>query len=330
MLLGSVRDFQRRSSEGSARMGALLSIVVVFFSAIAPAQQAAKKDTTPDHLIFCSYNLKNWLTMDRFDGQKTIPGAPKPADEKAAVIAILNAIHPDVLGVCEIGGEDDVRDLQQRLRAKGLALDHVATAHGGDATRKLALLSRFPIIARNSQTDLKYSIGQLVLPMQRGILDATVEITDTFQLRFLGVHLKSMRTIPEADQALMRRNEAHLVRKHIDGIQAAAPAANIVLYGDFNEHRNEPAIDEIIGSRAGDGLMTEVKVWDIDGEVWTHFWDAADSYSRLDYFFISKPLRPHVDFGNSFVYSKREFYKASDHRPIVMRLNVKSQTTSSN
>ena len=68
--------------------------------------------------------------------------------------------------------------------------------------------------------------------------------------------------------------------------------------------------------------MHEVKVWDRNGEVWTHFWDAADSYARLDYIFVSKDLRKQIDFKKSYVYQKRTFYEASDHRPVVMELTV--------
>lgn len=314
------RSLSRRGN--SPRPQAALLIAVLLFICLSAQAQEKSASPTGETFVFCSYNLKNWLTMDRFDGQKTIPGAPKPEEEKEAVVAIITAIHPDILGVCEIGGENDLKDLQKRLRAKGLDLGNTTLGHGGDPTRKLGLLTRFPITAQNHQTDLTYQIGDLTLPFQRGILDATVKVTDSYSLHCLGVHLKSMRPIPEADQALMRRNEAHLLRKHIDKIEAATPGSNIVLYGDFNEHRNMPAIDEILGSRADEGSMTEVKVWDRNGEVWTHFWDAADSYARIDYFFVSKPVRNHIDFKKSFVYSKREFYKASDHRPIVMSLSV--------
>ena len=296
--------------------------MLLFVCLDAPAQDKSAPATI-ETVTFCSYNLKNWLAMDRFDGEKTTPGAPKPEEEKDAVVAIITAIHPDILGVCEVGGEEDLKDLQKRLKAKGLDLGSSTVGHGGDPVRKLGLLTRFPIVAQNHQKTLSYQIGDLTLPFSRGILYATVKVSDGLTLHCLGVHLKSMRPVPDADQALMRRNEAHLLRKHIDTLLSATPGANIVLYGDFNEHRNEPAIDEIIGSRASDTAMTDLKIWDRNGEVWTHFWDAADSYARLDYFFVSKPLRNHIDFNKSFVYSKREFYKASDHRPIVLSISVK-------
>jgi endonuclease/exonuclease/phosphatase family metal-dependent hydrolase len=298
---------------------------MLLLTGLSLSAQDSSEKTKAESIRFCTYNVKNWLSMDRFDGQKTIKGADKPEEEKAAIISILKAIKPDILGLCEIGGESDLKDLQKRLLDAGIDLPNHTVSHGGDPTRKLGFLSRFPITATNHQHSLEYKIGELTMPIQRGILDATVRVSNTFTLRFLGVHLKSMRTIPEADQALMRRNEAHLVKQHIDKIHAGAPGTHLILYGDMNEHRNEPAIEEIIGSRTEESQMHEVKVWDRNGEVWTHFWDAADSYARLDYIFVSKDLRKQIDFKKSYVYQKRTFYEASDHRPVVMELTVPTE-----
>ncbi|GEP45833.1 hypothetical protein BGE01nite_51240 [Brevifollis gellanilyticus] len=274
----------------------------------------------PEQYTFCSYNVRNWLKMERFEEGKTAPAAGKPEEEKRRVVEILMKIHPDVLGVCEMGTDEDVQDLQKRLKKAGIDLPHVERGHGGDPTRSLALLSRFPIKARNSQTDLTYKLGEQTFPMQRGILDATVELHADLQVRFLGVHLKSMREVDEADQALMRRNEAHLLRNHIDKILAQNTQTRILCYGDFNEHRNEPSISAIIGSRASDAYMMDLLLRDVNDQVWTHFWDAADSYARLDYVFTSRAMRPYIDLRNCRVHHERDFITASDHRPLVIRI----------
>lgn len=276
------------------------------------------------HLTFCSYNLRNWLTTDPLDRQtaSTFPIRPKPESEKERVVKILAAIQPDILGVCEIGDSDDLAELQERLLDAGVDLPHTEMAHGGDETRRLALLSRLPIKARNSQLDLTYQIGDRTLPLLRGILDVTIALSPTLDMHFIGVHLKSKREVTEADQAEMRRNEARLLRLHIDSLFAKEPGAAILAYGDFNEHRNEPAIADIIGSpRAGETAMQDILLRDVDGQVWTHFWDDADVYSRLDYCFVSRLLRPHVDPKASFIYSARDFDKASDHRPLVLKIH---------
>ncbi len=273
---------------------------------------------------FCAYNLKNWLMMDRAYGER-VDIAPKPEKEKVAVIATIKAIQPDILGLSEVGGPEDLKEIQARLKASGLDLPYFESVKGADETRMLGLLSRFPIVARNPQSHLTYRIGETVVPFQRGILDVTIQIQSDFAVRALGVHLKSKREIEGADQALMRRNEAFLLRKHIDSIFKEDPKVKLLAYGDFNEHAHEPPIEEIKGSRSiPETYMNDVQLRDLNGEVWTHFWDTADSYSRLDYFFVSPELRNHTDFRASYIYTNRDFHEASDHRPIVLGIRLKS------
>ena len=83
--------------------------------------------------------------------------------------------------------------------------------------------------------------------MNRGILDVTVEVNPGYRLRLVGAHLKSRRIVPDYDQALMRAKEAWSLREHIDEILAAAPNANLLLFGDLNDTKNEYPIREIIG-----------------------------------------------------------------------------------
>lgn len=278
----------------------------------------------PGQITFCSYNLKNWLSLEESSGQRPYH---KPEAERERVVQTLVSIHPDILGVCEIGTADDLAELQQRLEKAGLELPYTELAHGGDETRRLALLSRLPIKARNSQTALTYQIGAQTLPMQRGILDVTISLSPTFDLHLLGVHLKSMRPTEDADQALMRRNEARLLRLHLDALFAQDPKARILAYGDFNAQRNDPALAEVMGGlRTGDTAMTDVLLRDPNGEVWTHFWDEADVYSRLDYCLTSRLLRPFIDTRSSGVHAQPDFHKASDHRPLVLKISLEPLT----
>lgn len=292
-------------------------LAVFFFLTITLV--SAREGQKP--VIFCSYNLKNWLQMQRSFGAEEQPPIPKPDKEKTKVIEFLNTIQPDILGVCEIGTLNDLKELQNRLKDVGIDLPHLEHSRGADLTRSLGLLSRYPITARKSQSRLHYQIGAQTFPMQRGILDVTVRLNDDLEVRFLGVHFKSKRAIPEADESLMRRNEAHLLREHLDQIFQYEPTAKVVCYGDFNEHRNEPSISEIIGSRARPGHMADLHIKDAQGQSWTHFWDVADIYARLDYFFLSSDLRPHINQKASYIHSAPDFDKASDHRPIVLTIN---------
>lgn len=273
-------------------------------------------------ITFCSYNLKNYLRMERFVGGKRTEGVGKSEKEIAAVVKFIADIHPDILGVCEIGAEDELRDLQARLKAAGLDLPELEAAHGGDPTRQLGLLSRFPIVARNSQTELRYRIGDQIFPVQRGFLDATVRVRKGFEVRCVGVHLKSKREIPEADQKLMRRNEAHLLRQHTESILREKADTRLLLYGDFNEDKAEASIVEIEGVTGMELSMHRINLKDSHGEAWTHYWEFQDLYSRFDYFFVSRPLEPYVDKRASHIYDVPNFYSGSDHRPIVMKIDM--------
>lgn len=272
-----------------------------------------------DSVTFCAYNLRNWLNQVDATNPAAAP-REKPEREKSKIVEFLGRIRPDILGVCEIGTPDDLADLQSRLRSAGLDLPHHEFCRGADPQRSLALLSRHPLTQRRSAGPLPYRIDGNTLRLQRGILDATVAVAPGFDLRFLGVHLKSRREVPEADQELMRRNEAHLLRRHLDAIYATESRPSLVVYGDFNAHRNEPALLEVIGSRALDSHLLEIPVRDRHGLLWTHFWDAADVYSRLDYLLVSRALRPRVDNARSRVFDAADFDVASDHRPLVLVL----------
>jgi endonuclease/exonuclease/phosphatase family metal-dependent hydrolase len=285
----------------------------------------ARADAVDDgaRWTFCAYNLKNWLTMERYVDGQLQQEQPKPESEKKSLLRILRQIQPDVLGVCEIGSEEDLRDFQQRLRDEsGVDLPHVLRTAGSDATRSLALLSRFPILSQACPVPAPtYQLGEQVLSMQRGILDATVQLSETMQVRFVGVHLKSQREVAGGEQALMRRNEAHLLRLHLDRIFRVDQRVKLLCYGDFNADRLDPSIAEVSGSRASEGWMTDLRLRDVNGQVWTHFWEAAEHYSRLDYVFTSRQLRPCIHLNECRIHHVRDFLQASDHRPLVILIH---------
>lgn len=296
----------------------LASVVTLFHCTLG----SAASDESPRELTFCAYNVKNWLLMDRYEDGVASKAASKPAVEKAAVIATIKQIQPDVLGLSEIGTAEDLAEIQERLQKEGLKLPHSELAQGGDANRRLGLLSRYPITSRQSQTDLTYELDGQTVPVQRGFLDVNVEPLKGVKLRFIGVHLKSMREIAQMDQALMRRHEAALLRNHLDIILESDPNAPILVYGDFNEHRHEAPISTIQGSRTSATFIEDIRVRDSQGQTWTHYWELADSYSRLDYFFVTRAMKARIDPQRSHIYDSGSYSEASDHRPIVTTIKL--------
>jgi endonuclease/exonuclease/phosphatase family metal-dependent hydrolase len=289
-------------------------------AAQAPPLPAPAPAAAPAEIRVVSYNLMNWLRMERRIRGEVVAEAPKPDAEKAAVIRLLAGVKPDVLGVCEIGTAEDVADLQARLKVAGVDLPHQVLHQGADNARRLAMLSRFPIVSNQSVRQLPYTIGTHTFHSQRGILDATLQITADYQLRLLGSHLKSRREVEDGDQAVMRRHEAVLLREHVDNILESAPQTNLLLYGDFNDTKNEQPIKVVQGRFGDHNHLRDLWLEDADGHRFTYYWSFADSYDRIDFAFANDGLWPEVDSKKSFIASDPDWLTASDHRPLVIVL----------
>ncbi len=152
--------------------------------------QSPAPETTPSADVrFLAYNLRNYLTMRRWTNDKAVYTG-KPGEEINALITITASAKPDVLGICEIGTDADLRDFQKRLKAAGTDLPHSHRVTGIDEVRSLAILSRYPIISTAAPEKLGYTLNGTGFAVSRGILDATVQLPKR-KVRFLGIHFKS-------------------------------------------------------------------------------------------------------------------------------------------
>lgn len=267
-------------------------------------------------VVFAYYNVENYLPMSREVGGKRVENAPKPEREVAAVVSMLKRCRPDILGVAEMGDRRMLADFQKRLRAAGMDLRHSEWVRGEDGERHLALLSRFPIVARNSRGQVPVEVDGKRFRMGRGILDVTVQAGEDYRLRLVGLHLKSKRAVPLYDEKRFRAREAMIVRKHVEAILAANPRENLLLFGDLNDTKDEFPILEILGAPGGAASLRALELRDSLGLVWTHYWGAADVYSRIDYLMASPGLWPEVLTRRSGVVWAKEWSEASDHRPL--------------
>jgi endonuclease/exonuclease/phosphatase family metal-dependent hydrolase len=290
----------------------LAAVLLIFCAATGAARD----------VVFVHYNLANYLPMSRKVGDRLVADAPKPEKEVRAVIHVLKSLQPDILGVAEIGDRKMLIDFQSRLRKAGMDFPHlewVAGEEGGQ--RHLALLSKFPIVARESLSDVPVEIDGRRHRMGRGILDVTVEITPSYRLRLVGLHLKSKRAVPMYDQQKFRAKEALIVRSRLEKILTSTPDLNLLLFGDLNDTKNEFPIREILGPSGSPASLRDLPVRDRYGLTWTHFWSAADVYSRIDYLMASKGLWPEIQLKRSGIASSKETRVASDHRPIYTTID---------
>ena len=282
---------------------------------LANAFQLCLASDIPREIVFCSYNLENY-------GDAVAPGQSSPFGSKAkseaavaALVRIIAEINPDILGVCEMGSPARFEEFRRRLNEAGLGFVDAEYLKAFDDDRHLALLSRFPIVARNSQSDVAFELNGVKERVRRGFLDVTIEVNSDYRLRCVGAHLKSKLPVP-GNETLIRRYEAQKLRDYLDSILASDAKANLLCYGDFNDTRNEPSVQAIAGVRGTPCFLDDLPCHDSSGDRWTHYWKTADQYSRIDYLFASPGLVPEVNTSKCSVHRFPDWNQASDHRPI--------------
>jgi endonuclease/exonuclease/phosphatase family metal-dependent hydrolase len=308
---GSENRLERASLARHVKFRLALFLFVASWSLAARADQAA---------IFAHYNLENYLVMDRrIQGQ--IVRAGKPEKEIEPLVRIIHEIHPDLLAVAEMGTPDEFKSFRERLAQAGVTFVDSEYVSGPDPERHIAFLSRFPIVSHDSETNVPIQIPNASESIRRGILDVTVQFPGDFRLRVIGAHLKSKLPIPEGDD-LVRRQEAQQLRKHVDRVMKQKPDIPLLVYGDLNDTKEQPAIQELLGDRQSPTHLTDLWLSDYTGDHWTYYRRFTDTYARIDYILTSRSLLPSIDRRRSYVFRSTDWNEASDHRPIVVTIRI--------
>ena len=265
-------------------------------------------------VVFASYNLEDFFHASDFpDGREKVS---KSAESIAAEIHVIQDIHPDILGVCEMGPPNEFADFQARLKSAGLDYAYTEYVQGPDPERHVALLSRYPILSHQSVPNVPFQVAGREERAARGFLDVTIDAAGT-TVRFIGVHLKSKLKDTWENESELRRNEAHELRQHIEAALTADPGTKLVVYGDFNDTKESPSLKEVMGPRGSGLSLRDLWLKDADGDRWTEYWAGADVYTRIDYILVTGNLFPSVDLQASYVYRSPNWNAASDHRPVV-------------
>ncbi len=266
----------------------------------------------PGEFSLMTYNLSRYNLSDRDDDGQ--PASPKSAAAREAVARIIAKVRPDVLAVQEIGNPTVVEEFRFALRSAGLDYPHMEYLHRGQSEINLAVFSRFPITDCQLHTDDRYSIGEAQIPVLRGFLDVEIEPAGGYRFRLIAAHLKS-KVFHRLGQTEMRRNEARLLNKHVRRYLKEQPEANIAVVGDLNDTYRSAALREITGD--GYEHLRDLRPRDSAGDVWTHFLEAADQYTRIDYILVSEGMAADLVAGKAAAIRDPETELASDHRPIV-------------
>jgi endonuclease/exonuclease/phosphatase family metal-dependent hydrolase len=270
-----------------------------------------------------TYNVENYL--DVASGTRLV----KSEQARAKVRESILALKPDVLALQEIGSTNALLELQRSLKACGVDLPDWEMVTGFDTNIHVAVLSRFPIIARRPQTNDYFLLNGTRFRVSRGFAEVDIRVSPQFSFTFITCHLKSRRPIPAADQADLRLEEAKILREKIDAHFAANPDVNLIVLGDFNDLRDSHPIRAIIGrgkkglidtrpaERNGDNQPQSDRRLGSRSIAWTHFYSQEDTYSRIDYILLSRGMARYWDSAGTYVLALPNWGAGSDHRPLV-------------
>ena len=278
---------------------------------------------TAESFRVATYNVANYL--DQAEGMRVA----KTPEAKAKVRECIAALKPDVLALEEMGSVSALQELRSSLKAAGLDFPHWELVSGWDTNIHVAVLSRFPIVARRSHTNDSFLLSGKRFRVSRGIAELDIQVSPTYQFTLFAAHLKSKRLVAEADEAELRLEEAKILREKIDARLAADPKANVVVLGDFNDSKDSKSTRAVIGygkgklvdtrpaEKNGDHTPPANPNWDAPNITWTHFYGKEDTYSRIDYIMVNQGMAREWVKDETYVLAVPNWGAASDHRPIV-------------
>lgn len=277
-------------------------------------------------ITVATYNVENYLVTDRMADGAFRQAYPKPESEKTALRLAIATMGADIIAVQEMGKPPFLAELQRDLKAEGHDYPHAIVLEAADENRHVAFLSKVPFkeVREHKAVPAKF-LGETDV-VKRGVLEVTVA-TDRGDLTLFVIHLKSRRTERQDDPegAAQRHAEAVAVRDLVLSRHPDPAQALFAVLGDWNDTRNSRAI-RALQKRGNTELGEILRAADSRGDTWTHAYRREDSYSRIDFILVSPGLKPLVaNNGRATIYDGPGAREASDHRPVVMKLNLQAR-----
>ena len=271
-----------------------------------------------------TYNVENYL-----DQPTESRHSVKSAEAKAKVRESIRALNPDVLALEEMGTTNALLELRASLRADGLDFPFWEHVSGADTNIHVAVLSKFPIIARHPHTNDEFLLDGKCFRVNRGFAEVEIQAATNFTFTLIAAHLKSRLPSSMADESEERLGEGKILRGIIDDHFKANPNAKLIILGDFNDTKNSDSMKEIIGrgkfkltdtrpaERNGDNAPAAPPYFEPRNVAWTYFYGADDTYSRIDYILLSPAMARDWVKTTTYIPTVPNWGIGSDHRPIV-------------
>ena len=320
--VGAIADFRVLEFLRPTRVARLLLLALLPFATLNTVAPAAT-------FTVATYNVENYL--DAPAGTRPV----KSPEARAKVRQVIRALGADVIAFEEMGALPALLELRASLKTEGLDYPHWEHVQGPDPDIHVALLSRFPIVARRPHTNESFLLNGRKFLVKRGFLDVDIAVTPQSQFTLLGAHLKSKRPVPEADEAELREEEGKRLREIIDQKLRAFPNLNLVVVGDFNDTRDSRALKAVLGGRGkfslfdtrpaernGDSAFRPKVYYAPRNITWTYFYGKEDTYSRIDFILLSHAMARGWKPDLTLIPAIPDWGIASDHRPIIAGFEI--------
>jgi endonuclease/exonuclease/phosphatase family metal-dependent hydrolase len=282
-----------------------------------------------DTFRVATYNVENYL-----DQPTETRHVVKSPEAKAKIRESIKAMNPDVIALEEMGTTNALLELRESLKSDGLDFPFLEYVQSFDTNIHVAVLSKFPIIARHPHTNEFFLLDGKRFQVKRGFAEVEIQAATNFTFTLIAAHLKSRLTTPEADEAEERLGEARVLRGIIDERFKKDPDAKLIVLGDFNDTKDSDSTKAIIGrgkfrltdtrpaERNGDYSFAENIYHEPRSVAWTYFYGADDTYSRIDYILLSPAMARNWIREGTYIPVIPNWGIGSDHRPIFATLKT--------
>ena len=296
--------------------GAMRAAVLMWF--LVRAGMAAASAREGGVVRVATFNILNYLSMDRRVEDRFRPDYPKPEIEKDGVRQVIRSVSPDVLALQELGPAPYLEELRQDLAHEGLSYSHHYILEAADPERLIAVLSRLPFgrVTAHPEVGFNY-LGEKKL-VKRGVFEIAFG-EDGWGWTLFVVHLKSRFTDrPDDPMSELRRTlETRAVRDLILERFPDPSNARFIIAGDLNDTTGSRAVAALL-FRGRHEISRLLPTGDSRGETWTHRFLPEDSYSRVDFLLVSPAMHGGVAGGAAHVYDGPGTLLGSDHRLVYL------------